>query len=107
MGKHINGSWKLKYIETPYKRECHRLLTNDAGTHLAYIAVGDGLGHETDQILAMINCANRMKDAIETVLFCVTDDADNNDGKVDRAALYQLCKQILSDINQPPTEKRD
>lgn len=32
------------------------------------------------------------------VLFAVTSDADNNDGQVDRKAVYELCKESLTKL---------
>lgn len=38
----------------------------------------------------------RVVENLNTILFAVTADADVNDGKVDRAAVWELCREIIA-----------
>ena len=44
----------------------------------------------------LIAAAPAMAAALDTILFAVTRDADNNDGKVDRVAVAQLIRDTMA-----------
>ena len=54
----------------------------------------------------LIAAAPKMLTALDLILFAVTDDADTNDGRVDRAAIAALARSAIKEATTSDEPKR-
>jgi hypothetical protein len=91
---HTPGPWLVgikKGIDTSNDK-CKVFAKNDS-----FFAIVDGTKNYSEAIAnaALIAASPEMLDALETILFAVTDDLTNS-GKIDRNAIEDLCKQAIA-----------
>ncbi len=82
----------------PWKLAGQRTIIDANDDHVASIAQ---FNDNTEADMALVLAAPQMLDGLRTILFAVTGDADNNDGKVDRLAVAMLCRDLIAAATTP------
>ena len=93
--KHTPGPWEGSYTFT--KRGSGPIAVIGQDPECREIATVPRKGNQARQEAdaALIAAAPDMLAALNLILFAVTDDADTNDGRVDRAAITSLARSAV------------
>ena len=85
MTKHTPGPWNRAARGVGIWCDASRLIVATAKSQA-----------DARHIVRCVNAHGDMLAALDTVLFAVTGDADNNKGNVDRVAVAMLCRAAIA-----------